>query len=147
MVQKRPAWVLTGVAPYRGGRETLADIELAVQTEIPLVKQHLCDTLWAIAGGGAHGERFDRATGERRPLALRPSRAETIDQGFGGVTRFFPGARAELAAIDDEVVEAVLGPTGQGRALAFEDQYISQRRASSTSWRWATTAGSPSCAR
>jgi fructose-1,6-bisphosphatase/inositol monophosphatase family enzyme len=126
MVQKRPAWVLTGVAPFRDGRsETLADIQLAVQTEIPLVKQHLCDTTWAIAGGGAHGERFDRTTGTRRPLALRPSRAKTIDQGFGGVTRFFPGARAELGAIDDEVVEAVLGPTRKGRALAFEDQYIS----------------------
>jgi len=125
MYQKRPAWVLTGVAPYRDGHETLADIALAVQTEIPLVKQNLCDTMWAVAGGGAHGERFDRATGARRPLALRPSRATTIDQGFGGVTRFFPGARAELAAIDDEVVEAVLGPTVKGRALAFEDQYIS----------------------
>jgi len=125
MMQKRPAWVLTGVAPYRGGGETLADVALAVQTEIPLLKQNLCDAIWAIAGGGAHGERFDRVTGARRPLALRPSRATTIDQGFGGVTRFFPGARAELAAIDDEVVEAVLGPTVKGRAQAFEDQYIS----------------------
>lgn len=125
MMQKRPGWVLTGVAPHRGGGETLADIVLAVQTEIPLVKQNLSDTLWAIAGGGASGERFDRSTGARRPLSLRPSRARTIEQGFGGVTRFFPGARAELAAIDDEVVEAVLGPTVKGRALAFEDQYIS----------------------
>lgn len=125
MVQKRPAWVLTGVAPYRGGGETLADIALAVQTEIPLVKQHLSDTLWAIAGGGARGERFDRTSGTRRPLSPRPSRARSIDQGFGGVARFFPGARVELAAIDEEVVEAVLGPPVRGRALAFEDQYIS----------------------
>jgi fructose-1,6-bisphosphatase/inositol monophosphatase family enzyme len=125
MVQKRPAWVLTGVAPYRQGRETLADIALAVQTEIPLVKQHLCDTLWAVAGAGAYGERFDRATGARTALAPRPSRAETIDQGFGGVANFFPGARAELSAIDDEVVEAALGPTVKGRALAFIDQYVS----------------------
>jgi hypothetical protein len=125
MVQKRPAWVLTGVAPYRRGGETLADIALAVQTEIPLVKQHLCDAIWAIAGGGAHGERWDRVTRKRRPLTLRPSRATTIDQGFGGVTRFFAGARAELAAIDEEVVEAVLGPTVAGRARVFEDQYIS----------------------
>src|SRR4029079_8749873 len=58
-------------------------------------------------------------------LTVRPSRARTIDQGFGGIGRFFPGARADLAAIDDEVVEAVLGPTVKGRALAFEDQYIS----------------------
>src|SRR5262249_7762349 len=53
MYQKRAAWVLTGVAPFRPQGATLADIELAVQTEIPLVKQHLCDMLWAVAGGGA----------------------------------------------------------------------------------------------
>src|SRR5271166_4559018 len=43
MYQKRSAWVLTGVAPNRGPQAGLDDIELAVQTEIPLVKQHLCD--------------------------------------------------------------------------------------------------------
>jgi hypothetical protein len=138
MYQKRSAWVLTGVAPFRPegrpkeGRPpgaqraaTLADIELAVQTEIPLVKQHLCDVLWAVASGGAHAERLNRLTGERRPLPLGPSRAQTIDQGYGGLSRFFPGARAELAAIDDAVVGRVLGPSQQGRARAFEDQYIS----------------------
>jgi fructose-1,6-bisphosphatase/inositol monophosphatase family enzyme len=125
MLQKRPAWILTGVAPYRGGGETLADIALSVQTEIPLVKQHLCDQLWAVAGGGMQAERLDRTTGVRRPVSLRPSRAKTPLQGFGGISRFFPGAGAELGAIDDEVVERVLGPTQPGRALAFEDQYIS----------------------
>jgi hypothetical protein len=133
MYQKRSAWVLTGVAPFRpqgtkGAAQraaTLADIELAVQTEIPLVKQHLCDVLWAVASGGAHAERFNRLTGERRPLALGPSRAQTIAQGYGGLSRFFPGARAELAAIDDAVVGRVLGPSQQGRARSFEDQYIS----------------------
>jgi hypothetical protein len=133
MYQKRSAWVLTGVAAFRPGggprggerQATLADVELAVQTEIPLVKQHLCDVLWAVASGGAHAERFNRLTGERRPLALGPSRAQTIAQGYGGLSRFFPGARAELAAIDDAVVGRVLGPSQQGRARSFEDQYIS----------------------
>ena len=73
MVQKRPAWVLTGVAPYRGGGETLADIELAVQTEIPLVKQHLSDTMWAIAGGGADG-RAPRSDDRRRGVRSRSVR-------------------------------------------------------------------------
>jgi len=133
MYQKRSAWVLTGVAAFRSagdnraaqGAPTLADIELAVQTEIPLVKQHLCDVLWAVASGGAHAERFNRLTGERRPLPFGPSRAETIAQGYGGLSRFFPGARAELAAIDDAVIARVLGPSQKGRARAFEDQYIS----------------------
>jgi hypothetical protein len=138
MYQKRPAWILTGVAPLaRGGARpgdqtaavfgvpTLADIELAVQTEIPLVKQHLCDALWARAGQGAEGERFDRLTGARRPFAFRPSRAPSILQGFGGVSRFFPGGRDVLAAIDDQIVAEALGPAPAGRAQAFEDQYLS----------------------
>src|SRR4029434_211747 len=41
MYQKRNAWILTAVAPNRGPGTSLRDIELAVQTEIPLLKQHL----------------------------------------------------------------------------------------------------------
>lgn len=125
MYQKRSAWILTGAAPNRGEATTLADIELALQTEIPLTKQHLCDTLWACRGQGAKGERVNRVTGERSALLPRPSRAQTIEQGFGGLARFFPAARGELATIDDMVVERILGPVRPGRACAFEDQYIS----------------------
>lgn len=124
MYQKRPAWVLTGVAPNRGPATRLADVALAVQTEIPLVKQHLCDTLWAAAGAPARAERLNRLTGERRPLALRPSRARSIAHGFATVSRFFPGARDELAAIDEAVMRAALGPPQRGKAQCFEDQYI-----------------------
>ncbi len=125
MYQKRPAWVLTGVAPNRGPSTSLADIELAVQTEIPLVKQHLSDVLWAMTNEGYQAERYNRLTGTTIPLHLRPSRATTIAQGFGGIARFFPGSRAILAALDDEIVEQALGPVESGRAQAFEDQYIS----------------------
>ncbi|HYE73823.1 MAG TPA: inositol monophosphatase family protein, partial [Blastocatellia bacterium] len=41
MYQKRSAWILTGIAPNRGPATCLQDIELAIQTEIPLIKQHL----------------------------------------------------------------------------------------------------------
>jgi len=124
MYQKRSAWILTGVAPNRGPETSLGDIVLAVQTEIPLVKQHLCDTLWAIRGEGAQAERYNRLTGERRPLTLRPSRATTIEHGFSTISRFFPGGRDVLAAIDDALVETLLGPVQPGRAHCFEDQYI-----------------------
>jgi hypothetical protein len=123
MYQKRPAWILTGVAAGPGPG-TLADIELAVQTEIPLVKQHLSDELWAVRGQGASARRSNRLTGESRPLGLHPSSATTIAHGFATISRFFPGNRAELAAIDDEVVEALLGPPPPGKAQLFEDQYI-----------------------
>ena len=124
MYQKRPAWILTGVA--RGpGPCTLADIELAVQTEIPLVKQHLSDELWGVRGQGASAIRVNRLTGEMVPLMLHPSTATTLAHGFAMISRFFPGSRAELAAIDDEVIAAVSGPPQPGKAQSFEDQYIS----------------------
>jgi len=125
MYQKRGGWVLTGVARNRGAETCLADIELAVQTELPLVKQHLSDVAWAVRGGGAHAERFNRLTGERAPLRLRPSQAPSIAHGYAEVARFFPGARAELAAIDEEIVLGALGPVQPGKAHCFEDQYAS----------------------
>jgi fructose-1,6-bisphosphatase/inositol monophosphatase family enzyme len=125
MYQKRSAWALTGVALRHAGEPRLSDIALAVQTELPLVKQHLADELWALRGRGAHAERVELFGEGRAPLALRPSRAPTLEHGFAMLSRFFPGARDELAAIDEEVVRAVLGPPPPGRALCFEDQYAS----------------------
>jgi len=125
MYQKRSAWVLTGVAPNRGAETGLQDITLAVQTEIPLVKQHLCDSIWAWSGGGARAERYNRLTGERGPVRLHPSRARSIRHGFAALARFFPGARDELAAIDEEIVRDALGDVETGKAHCFEDQYLS----------------------
>ena len=124
MYQKRSAWILTGVAPNRGDSTALSDVEVAVQTEIPLVKQTLSDVLWAVRGQGMHAERYDRRTGESVPMTLRPSRAQTLLHGFAQISRFVPGGREELAAIDDEVMVELLGPVRAGKALVFEDQYI-----------------------
>jgi fructose-1,6-bisphosphatase/inositol monophosphatase family enzyme len=125
MYQKRSAWILTGVAPNRGHETGIQDITLAIQTEIPTLKQHICDSLWAMKGEGAHAERFDRLSGERRALRLKPSSAGSIRHGFASVSRFFPGARDELAAIDEEIVRAALGDVQPGKAHCFEDQYLS----------------------
>ncbi len=124
MYQKRSGWILSGLAPNRGAATRLRDIVLAVQTEIPLVKQHLSDQLWALRGRGMEAQRLNRLSGAQERLTLRPSRADTIEHGFATVVRFFPGARDTLAAIDDEVVQALVQPT-PGRAACFEDQYAS----------------------
>lgn len=124
MYQKRSAWILTGVAPNRGADTSLRDIEFAIQTEIPLIKQHLSDTLWAFRGQGARGERYNRITGEITALDIKPSTAATIEQGFAMISRFFPGARDVLAEIDEEIVHAALGRPQAGKAQCFEDQYL-----------------------
>jgi hypothetical protein len=125
MYQKRSGWILTGIAPNRGPATGLHDIEAAVQTEIPVRKQHLADVAWAFRGGGVQAERWNRLTDERAPLMLKPSRAATLAHGFAMVARFFPGQRDLLAAIDDEIVAGVMGPPQPGKASCFEDQYVS----------------------
>lgn len=125
MYQKRSAWILTGVAPNLGHDTKLSDIEFAIQTEIPLVKQHLSDTVWAFRGHGANAEQFNRLTGEVTSIDLRPSSAESIEQGFAMISRFFPGVRDVLAEIDEEIIRASLGNPRNGKAQCFEDQYIS----------------------
>lgn len=124
MYQKRSAWILTGVAPNRGDGTMLSDIEIAVQTEIPMVKQTLSDVVWATRGQGMRAERYDRRTGESASLSLRPSTATTLQYGFAQISRFVPGGRDELAAIDDEIMAELLGPVQAGKAMVFEDQYI-----------------------
>jgi Inositol monophosphatase family len=125
MYQKRSAWVLGAVAPNRGAQTRLGDILVAAQTEIPTQKQHLSDELWAVRGRGATLERYDRLSGKRTPLPFRPSRADNLRHGYAMLTRFFPGARDELAAIDEELMLELLGAPPEGKALCFEDQYAS----------------------
>jgi fructose-1,6-bisphosphatase/inositol monophosphatase family enzyme len=125
MYQKRSAWILTGVAPNRGSATRLRDIVLAVQTEIPLVKQHLSDQLWAMRGRGVQAKRYDRISATSQPIALHPSRSDTIAHGFATVARFFPGVRDILASIDDEIATELLGAPEPGKAACFEDQYLS----------------------
>src|SRR5216117_2335096 len=124
MYQKRSAWILTGVAPNGGAATRLSDIVLAVQTEIPVLKQHLSDQVWALRGASMKARRWNRVSGKAEPLTLRRSAAGTLAHGFATIVRFFPGAREILAAIDDEVVQALVKPEPR-RAACFEDQYAS----------------------
>lgn len=125
MVQKRSAWMLAAVAPNGAAPARLGDVQAAIQTEIPTLKAALADELWAFQGEPPRALRRTLASGSTVPLALRPSRATSIRYGHATVSRFFPGARDELAAIDEELCRRVLGPNPTGKALCFEDQYLS----------------------
>lgn len=124
MYDKRSAFFLAGIAPYKAEGK-LSDIEVAVMVELPTSRAYLSDTLWAIKGQGANRETLNILTGKRNKVNLSPSKAKSIYQGFGQVVRFFPPGRAILAAIDDEVVRTLLPDAPAGKAMSFEDQYIS----------------------
>ncbi|MEQ8764630.1 MAG: inositol monophosphatase [Planctomycetota bacterium] len=124
MFGKRSAWILTGIAPGDVERPRLRDIVCAVQTEVPIPKQTQADQHWAIRGHGASACRDDLARGESQPLPLRASRAEGLQDGFASLSKFFPEAKAELAAIESEVLSELQRRHGE-RGLIFDDQYIS----------------------
>ena len=125
MYQKRSAWILTGIAPNKGMDTNLQDIDFAIQTEIPTVKQHLSDIVSAYKGKGIEAHRYNRLTGGHQSIKLQPSSAQSIEHGFAMVARFFHGARDILAQIDEEIVRNILGKVQSGKALCFEDQYLS----------------------
>ena len=125
MYDKRPAWSLAGVAPNRGEKTRLSDIQLAVMTELPTSKMGFADTLSSIRGMGARGVRVDLASGSDRPLTLAPSEAHTINHGFAMVSNFFPGTKVLASQMMEHLVRNLIGPADVTRATVFDDQYIS----------------------
>jgi len=125
MYNKRSAWVLMGVAPNRGEATTLADIELAVQVELPTTRAALADTLWAIRGQGAFGETVDLKTSERVPFRLQPSRAHSIRGGFAMLANFFPIGKDVLAGIEQDLALELFGDLSNNKTALFTDQYLS----------------------
>lgn len=125
MYDKRPAWALAGVAPNRGPKTRLRDIEVAVMTELPTSKMGFGDVLWAIRGQGAHGQRVDLRSGATEPLAFKPSAAPRIDHGFASVANFFPGTKLLASELMEHLAKNLIGAADVTRATVFDDQYIS----------------------
>ena len=125
MYDKRAAFFLAGAAPNKGRSSTLQDIEVAVMTELPTSRGYLSDTLFAIKGRGTQITTRNILTGEITQKKVSPSKATTIIGGFAQLARFFPPGRAILAQIEDELIETIDPTLGNGRAVIFEDQYIS----------------------
>lgn len=123
---KRSAWVLSGVAPA-GPAPTLADIVWAIQTEVPVTAQPTGVILTAGKDQPTALESCDLATGATSTVegGLRPSAAASVRGGFAVFADYFAGSHAVTAQIADLVFDAALGPVQPGKALAFNDQYLS----------------------
>ncbi|HLQ37233.1 MAG TPA: inositol monophosphatase, partial [Planctomycetota bacterium] len=124
MFDKRSAFCLMGIAPDRGPATSLADIEVAVMTELPTTRQSVSDVLWAVRGRGVHGERHDLVTGGARPLPVVPSRATGLKHGFATVNAFFPGGKELTARIEEAILLRAAGPWNPDKAEIYSDQYI-----------------------
>lgn len=125
MFDKRSAWSLAALAPQRHARNTLADLFVAAMTELPVAKAGWADQLSAVRGGGLRAERRDLRTGRRKRFTPRPSPAGDVAHGFASFAKFFPEAKAWLAA-REEALWRELGIEGaSGGQPVFDDQYLS----------------------
>jgi len=140
MYDKRSAWSLAGLAPQRGAKTSIADIVVAVMTELPTSKQWRSDQVSAIRGAGLAGLRATwtdmrpAARGEKPAtgkLNLRPSTATDCRHGFASLARFFPDGKTLLSQFEEELwarVENQKRSTKQPATdspVIFDDQYIS----------------------
>ena len=128
MYDKRSAWILTGLATQRGGKNTLADIDVAVMTELPTSKQWRADQISAVRGGGRKGvvaRGMDLRTGRSVPIATRPSQAKDFKHGFASFARFFPEGKTLCAQIEEALWAELYGAGPRSSPLVFDDQYIS----------------------
>ncbi|MDP8243975.1 MAG: inositol monophosphatase family protein [Candidatus Hinthialibacter antarcticus] len=125
MYDKRSAFYLAGAAPNTGGVQSLLDVDAAVMVELPTSRSYLSDTFWAVRGGGAHRVTRNLFKNEDTQTKIAPSSAKTIIGGFGQISRFFPPAKEILAKIEDEMVDVILPEKPTGKAVLFNDQYIS----------------------
>jgi hypothetical protein len=126
MYDKRSAWTLAGLAPQHGAKTNLADIVVAVMTELPTSKQWRADQFSVVRGGGLRGlvaEAIDVRSGRRRKISLRPSRARDFRQSFASLVKFFPEGKALLARVEEELWSALYG-RDHAAALVFDDQYL-----------------------
>jgi fructose-1,6-bisphosphatase/inositol monophosphatase family enzyme len=124
MYNKRSAFFLAGAAPNKGASTRLSDIEVAVMVELPVIKQYLSDTLWAIKGKGSFAHSENVLTGEVQDKPIRPSTATSIIGGFAQFSRFFPPGREILSRMEDQLIHTLVPKNPGGKALVFEDQYI-----------------------
>lgn len=126
MYDKRAAWILVGVAPQRGAANTLADIEVAVMTEIPTTRQWRADQVSAIRGCGVQAVALDvRHDFSEHSLQLHPSKATEVRHAFGTVSRFFPAGLTLLSQVEETLWERLYGLAESPSPLVFNDQYIS----------------------
>jgi len=126
MFDKRPAWILTALAPDRGQETRLRDTAISLLTEIPVSKQLWAEEIVAIRGCGRDGVEAQVTqieTGEQRQRRCQPSRADSVVGGFAAISRFFPEGKTMLARVEEQLWEALL-PEGPG-PMVFEDQYAS----------------------
>ena len=125
MYNKRSAWILTGIAFTEN--PTLDDIEIAIQTEIPISKQDKFSYVVAKSGEGAYEEIYDKNT--FNPLTpkirLSTSTNKTFTDGYITFPNPFPGTKVAIAQKYELFLKKLFPSRDINDAKVFSDEYIS----------------------
>ncbi|MCS7063814.1 MAG: hypothetical protein NZM04_07215 [Methylacidiphilales bacterium] len=129
MYDKRPAWILIGLAPRTSPHTTLAHITHAVMVEIPTSKQTLADTFAAVRISSSsiqsRAYRTDLLHKVTMPLNPQPYPHPTlVPNSFASFAKFFPTGRLLTAKIEDTFWKRIF-PQSPAITTIFDDQYIS----------------------
>ncbi|MEX0324602.1 MAG: inositol monophosphatase [Puniceicoccaceae bacterium] len=127
MYDKRSAWILAGIAPYRQRQPMLSEVVAAAMTELPTSRQWACDQLSATLGctkSGITAVRHDLRAGRSEPLPFGPSGAHDLKHGFACISKFFPEGKAALAGIEEKLFDELFKLGSSNSPLVFDDQYI-----------------------
>lgn len=127
MYDNRSAWILTGIALNRGEQTSLDDICAAVQTEVPVILQDKGAVLKAVKRQGAELKIYDLDTENevKTHVALAPSSAVTLENGFCVFSNFFPGTKEIISQLEERVLYRLYGAPDENAGLVFSEQYIS----------------------
>lgn len=119
------SYILTGIAPNKGEKTSLQDIEIAIQTEIPTTRQYLADFMYTTTHQTPIIEEWNILTGKKeREYAPKPTKSKDLTNGFAMFAKFFRGKDVS-AEIEERLFRELFGNIKQGKAEVFDHQYIS----------------------
>lgn len=125
MYDKRSAWILTGIAPYRGEATTLEDIVVSVMTELPPSRQEISDQLWAIRGEGTQILRSSSFSKKSTRVIPTPSLATDFEHGFASICKFFPEGKELLSKWESRLWSHLYPQMKERFPIIFDDQCLS----------------------
>jgi len=125
MYDKRSAWILTGISFAKD--PVINDIEIAIQTEIPISKQNHFSHLFACRGNGAFEEIYDKDTFQlvKSKTLLSSSKSDGFKDGYICFPNPFPGIKETIAKRYEKFYANIFPNKSINDAKVFADEYIS----------------------
>ena len=118
------SWVLAAVAPNKGQVTSLSDIEVAVQTEIPISRMQFGSVIYAIKGNDVRAELWNvTKNSKEREITLQPSRAVTVINGFVTFSKYLLPGMTTISHIEEELFKELFG--GKDPLVVFDYQCVS----------------------